>query len=485
MDRFQRDEHSRGVLRLSRDIYEAAVDDGLIGRGGIDWLARCMQELHDEGLIEFSTRNAGTTPSPVWDGAEIQQMHQWRVTAAGRRDASLFRQGPPRGDLHGAQQEASLARRPDTFISHAGEDKAAVARPLADALIALGWDVWLDELRLTVGDSLSRQIDAALARSRFGVVILSPAFFAKEWPQRELSGLAARELASGSKVILPVWHEVDHVYIAERSPTLADRLGARTTAGVKRVADELSVVLRESSPGRLAAQTRMPRGEGSEDGNTDATDRLFRIPVTDDEQASLVEDQPDWWEYRLYAGLLMQGRLRLEYKWHDHDLGLPGGPRRVASEPVWEFVSREFATMGRSLATFHRVFDPDVLKAAFGSPGESGDPDRIKSVARGVIHVYESMLDWAAELRNTAVPSDYVDLFELTARMADGPVGQIRDFIKLVGDQIARIPLATEQAKSTGATAESPMIIELSLTLEVDPVNQENWYAELERLKAM
>src|SRR3977135_1100402 len=116
----------------------------------------------------------------------------------------------------------------DLFISHAGEDKAAVARPLSKALTARGWTVWLDELELTIGDSVSGSIDKALMTSRFGIVVLSPAFFAKAWPQRELAGLAAREVNGGSKVILPVWHDVDEQFILKRSPILADRLGAST-----------------------------------------------------------------------------------------------------------------------------------------------------------------------------------------------------------------------------------------------------------------
>src|ERR1700709_1728153 len=118
--------------------------------------------------------------------------------------------------------EATEPSPSDVFIAHAGEDKNAVARRLAEALITQGWTVWLDELRLKVGDSLSQHIDAALASTRFGAVILSPHFFAKEWPQRELAGLAAREIDNGTKVILPVWHEVDHAFIVKRSPLLAD-----------------------------------------------------------------------------------------------------------------------------------------------------------------------------------------------------------------------------------------------------------------------
>ena len=94
------------------------------------------------------------------------------------------------------------------FLSHASEDKESVARPLADALGLLGLRVWLDELELTVGDSLRQGIDRGIGASKFGIVVLIPAFFRKNWTNLELDGLFARENGS-EKVILPVWHEVD------------------------------------------------------------------------------------------------------------------------------------------------------------------------------------------------------------------------------------------------------------------------------------
>ncbi len=81
----------------------------------------------------------------------------------------------------------------DVLISHATEDKAAVAEPLAVALQALGLTVWLDLLEIRIGDSLRRKIDQGRARSRFGVVILSRHFFSKQWPQYELDGLVTRQ----------------------------------------------------------------------------------------------------------------------------------------------------------------------------------------------------------------------------------------------------------------------------------------------------
>ena len=127
----------------------------------------------------------------------------------------------------------------DVFISHAGEDKEAFVRPLALALRARGLSVWFDEFTLTVGDSLRRSIDRGLARSRFGVVVISPYFLDKEWPQRELDGLAAREV-DGTKVILPVWHNIAAHDLRARSPMLADRLATMSSNGIDQVVDDLA-----------------------------------------------------------------------------------------------------------------------------------------------------------------------------------------------------------------------------------------------------
>ena len=86
----------------------------------------------------------------------------------------------------------------DVFVSHASEDKEALARPLAEGLRARGLKVWFDEFTFTVGDSLRRSIDRGLAHC-----IISPDFLRK----KELDGLVAREV-DGVKVILPVWHGI-------------------------------------------------------------------------------------------------------------------------------------------------------------------------------------------------------------------------------------------------------------------------------------
>lgn len=133
----------------------------------------------------------------------------------------------------------------DAFISHASEDKPDLVRPLAEALTTRGLQIWYDEFQLTVGDSLRRSIDRGLAGSRFGIVVLSPDFFAKNWPQYELDGLVAKE-NEGRKVVLPLWHRVSKNDVLKYSPTLADRVALSTAMfTIEELADKLAEVLKK------------------------------------------------------------------------------------------------------------------------------------------------------------------------------------------------------------------------------------------------
>lgn len=144
-----------------------------------------------------------------------------------------------------AQPSPSLsADRPfDFFISHASEDKPEFVAALSSELSALGAQVFYDDATLKYGDSLRRNIDAGLRNSRYGVVVLSTAFFKKEWPARELDGLTALEVGGKTRII-PIWHKVSKDEVAAYSPVLADKLALNTSLmGVKEIASELHKML--------------------------------------------------------------------------------------------------------------------------------------------------------------------------------------------------------------------------------------------------
>jgi len=115
----------------------------------------------------------------------------------------------------------------DVFISHAWEDKDDFVRPLAHALEARRLRPWYDEYTLRPGDSLRRSIDHGLLTSQAGLVVLSPAFFAKRWTAYELDGLvqlhggAPEQVAGSARAsrIIPVWYDVDAATVTRYSPT--------------------------------------------------------------------------------------------------------------------------------------------------------------------------------------------------------------------------------------------------------------------------
>ena len=145
----------------------------------------------------------------------------------------------------------------DIFISHASEDKEDIARPLAKALQQAGLTIWYDEFALLPGDSVSRSIKKGQNNSKFGLVILSPNFFAnKRWAMRELDGFVAREIRDG-KVIIPVWHKVTYDEVVQFSPDIADKLAIVTDCGVGHVVEQILRLFSDKN-GNVIVKPRQP-----------------------------------------------------------------------------------------------------------------------------------------------------------------------------------------------------------------------------------
>ncbi len=134
-----------------------------------------------------------------------------------------------------------ISKKWDIFISHASEDKETFVKPLAEALISLSMRVWYDEFTLSIGDSLSRSIDTGLINSSYGVVVLSPSFLKKAWPEYELKGLFAKEIGN-NKLILPIWHQIDRDQLLKYSPILTDKYALSSS---KLTVDEIAMKIVE------------------------------------------------------------------------------------------------------------------------------------------------------------------------------------------------------------------------------------------------
>lgn len=247
------------ALRGGFELAQRAVTEGLVDAGtqAHGQVARAMAELEADGWVVWDWIRYGgdprseQPPATMFDDQSLERVQNVRITPEGyaafsaRQGLSASSDTDRDGDAPPTTPRATtvLTARYDLFISHASEDKAEVARPLAQALGGLGFSVWYDEEQIELGSSLRMNIEAGLAASRYGVVVLSKAFFAKAWPQQELNGLFAREVA-GEDVILPLWHGISADYVRARAPMLADRFALDTSIGTTHLADRLSRRLR-------------------------------------------------------------------------------------------------------------------------------------------------------------------------------------------------------------------------------------------------
>jgi RNA-directed DNA polymerase len=91
----------------------------------------------------------------------------------------------------------------DVFISHASEDKDAVARPIFEALEALGVSAFFDESHINWGENYTAKINTALGAAKYVLAVITPASVGKDWPVLEVNAALALE-ASGKKTVLPL-----------------------------------------------------------------------------------------------------------------------------------------------------------------------------------------------------------------------------------------------------------------------------------------
>ncbi len=64
----------------------------------------------------------------------------------------------------------------DVFLCHAWDDRQGAAKELHDLLEARGVKVWFSEKDIALGEPFLREIDRGLAKSRVGIVLVTPNF---------------------------------------------------------------------------------------------------------------------------------------------------------------------------------------------------------------------------------------------------------------------------------------------------------------------
>ena len=124
------------------------------------------------------------------------------------------------------EKRASVPDLRDVFLCHAWDDRAGAAKDLHDLLESAGVSVWFSEKDVLLGSTLLREIDKGLAKSRVGIVLVTPALLRRVKGEgiadKELSVLLARDL------LVPIVHDTTYDALRDVSPMLGSRSGLST-----------------------------------------------------------------------------------------------------------------------------------------------------------------------------------------------------------------------------------------------------------------
>ncbi len=205
---------------------------------------------------------------------KTELQHERTLTQEARQRRSLQVRDTQLGQyFESVESTEGQSKQYDVFIAHASEDKKDFVDPLARLLQEKELVVWYDDFVLRYGASLRREIDKGIANSRRGIVVLSHAFFAKEWPQTEVDGMMAIQMQGGSPYIFPIWHGIESEEVSRRSPTLAGRKAARTSA---MDIEEIANAIAQSVPGFDAEEAEQVETETNISGLTEEERTLYQ-----------------------------------------------------------------------------------------------------------------------------------------------------------------------------------------------------------------
>ncbi|MBP6754634.1 MAG: toll/interleukin-1 receptor domain-containing protein [Bacteroidia bacterium] len=114
----------------------------------------------------------------------------------------------------------------DIFLCHAWDDRRESALELHDLLVTNSVSVWFSEKDIPLGSSFLREIDKGLAKSKIGIVLVTPSFLKRVQnegvAEKELSALLARDQ------LVPIIHNTTYDDLRDVSPLLGSRNGLDT-----------------------------------------------------------------------------------------------------------------------------------------------------------------------------------------------------------------------------------------------------------------
>ncbi|WP_410626143.1 toll/interleukin-1 receptor domain-containing protein [Amycolatopsis sp. cmx-8-4] len=300
----------------------------------------------------------------------------------------------------------------DIAVSFAGEDRELV-RAVVTQLKEYDIRVFFDEDSTSEmwGENLVDFLQAIYGRrARYAVLFVSQHYVSKKWTGYERQAAQDRAFQQSAPYILPV--RIDDAEL----PGLHSTIGYVDAefAGVQGIVDAIVRKLGDRT------QARPPKYDG-------------RAPRTPEAIAIVLSERPPGWEYLLYGGMLHQGIADLADKYRDHVIEFaPHNGTVVDDEEGLTLLSTKLTSVATIVSNIDRVLSPEAQVAAFGEPGEPGDPERIIHLASRLTSIYGELLDWSADLRAIGIADDSLRrAANAEARLADDPIRKIRQLVQI------------------------------------------------------
>ena len=185
----------------SKDQKEAVVREALVR---LPLLTGVRQFLRFGDKTDVALRKAATIAGIIpFVPADLNPLLEWAQTL-GALQPNLVAEDLVDEATHGKERRHQQDKdRRIAFLSHSSADKPFI-RQLAADLTANGVDVWLDEQRIRVGDSIPEKLAQGLAGSDFFLIAMSEHSAGSAWVQKELNNALVNEVQRRQVHILPL-----------------------------------------------------------------------------------------------------------------------------------------------------------------------------------------------------------------------------------------------------------------------------------------
>ena len=192
----------KGTLEQKQEVVRAALVR-------FPLLMNVRQFLQLGEKIEDASRKAAVLAGvQAYDHAKFKPLLKWAESLNALRPGLVPDDVLESADQNREERHQRESTRKIAFLSHSSKDKPLI-RQLAADLTENGIEVWLDEQRIRVGDSIPEKIEQGLAQSDFFLIALSEKSVDSAWVSKELNQALMKEVDKRDIKILPL--KLDHV----------------------------------------------------------------------------------------------------------------------------------------------------------------------------------------------------------------------------------------------------------------------------------